>query len=207
MTDAPRDADKGVTDDAAKADETDAETKEVTESADSVTDSDEKDTQRDHGNSKSEPVAEAPAVEKEELAKVRTEVEERTKDLQRITAEYANYRKRVERDKALVVEQASGNVLAALLPVLDDLDRARDHGDLTGPFAAVADQLVAAVGKFGLTPFGEEGDPFDPTRHEAVAHSTSADVTEPTCVTVMRRGYLLGERLLRPALVGVADPE
>ena len=201
MTDAPRDADKGVTDDTAKADETDAEAKDVTESADSVADpADEKDT------TDSEPVAEEPAGE-DELAKVRTQLEERTKDLQRITAEYANYRKRVERDKALVVEQASGNVLAALLPVLDDLDRARDHGDLTGPFAAVADQLVAAVGKFGLTPFGEEGDAFDPTRHEAVAHSTSADVTEPTCVTVMRRGYLLGERLLRPALVGVADPE
>jgi len=201
VTDAPRDAEKGVTDDTAKADETDAEAKDVTESADSVADpADEKDT------TDSEPVAEEPAGE-DELAKVRTQLEERTKDLQRITAEYANYRKRVERDKALVVEQASGNVLAALLPVLDDLDRARDHGDLTGPFAAVADQLVAAVGKFGLTPFGEEGDAFDPTRHEAVAHSTSADVTEPTCVTVMRRGYLLGERLLRPALVGVADPE
>ncbi|GIJ50763.1 hypothetical protein Val02_76490 [Virgisporangium aliadipatigenens] len=203
MTDAPRDADKGVTDDAAKADEVDADAKDVTESADSVTDPAEKEAKE------AEPEA-APAAEKDgpaELAKVRTQLEERTKDLQRITAEYANYRKRVERDKALVVEQASGNVLAALLPVLDDLDRARDHGDLTGPFAAVADQLVAAVGKFGLTPFGEEGDPFDPTRHEAVAHSTSADVTEPTCVTVMRRGYLLGERLLRPALVGVADPE
>jgi molecular chaperone GrpE len=106
-----------------------------------------------------------------------------------------------------VVEQATGIVLAALLPVLDDLDRARDHGDLVGPFAAVADQLTAALGKFGLTPFGEKGDVFDPTRHEAVAHQTSAEVTEPTCVDVMRRGYLLGDRLLRPALVAVADPE
>jgi molecular chaperone GrpE len=142
-----------------------------------------------------------------ELAQLRMALDERTRDLQRITAEYANYRKRVDRDRGLVAEQATGNVLQALLPVLDDLDRARDHGDLTGPFAAVADQLTATLGKFGLTPFGGEGDPFDPTRHEAVTHSTSADVTEPTCVNVMRRGYLLGERLLRAALVAVADPE
>jgi molecular chaperone GrpE len=142
-----------------------------------------------------------------ELASTRTALEERTRDLQRVTAEYANYRKRVDRDRALVVEQATGNVIAVLLPVLDDLDRARDHGDLTGPFAAVADQLTAALSKFGLTPFGSKGDTFDPTRHEAVAHSMSPDVSEPTCVGVMRRGYLLGERLLRPALVEVADPE
>ncbi|MFF5231126.1 nucleotide exchange factor GrpE [Dactylosporangium sp. NPDC000521] len=142
-----------------------------------------------------------------ELAALRTDLDERTRDLQRVTAEYANYRKRVDRDRALVVEQATGNVLGALLPVLDDLDRARDHGDLVGPFGAVAEQLTAALTKFGLTVFGSKGDPFDPTRHEAVAHLTSAEVSEPTCIDVMRRGYLLGERLLRPALVAVADPE
>jgi molecular chaperone GrpE len=142
-----------------------------------------------------------------ELEALRAELDERTRDLQRLSAEYANYRKRVDRDRALVVEQATGNVLAVVLPVLDDLDRARDHGDLVGPFAAVADQLVAALTKFGLTPFGAKGEPFDPTRHEAVAHLKSAEVTEPTCIDVMRRGYLLGERLLRPAMVAVADPE
>jgi molecular chaperone GrpE len=142
-----------------------------------------------------------------ELQSLRAELDERTNDLQRLSAEFANYRKRVERDRALVVEQATGGVLAALLPVLDDLDRARDHGDLVGPFGTVADQLITALSKFGLTPFGSKGDRFDPTRHEAVAHLTSAEVTEPTCVDVMRRGYLLGERLLRPALVAVADPE
>ncbi|TDB92841.1 nucleotide exchange factor GrpE [Micromonospora fluostatini] len=142
-----------------------------------------------------------------ELSALRADLDERTRDLQRVTAEYANYRKRVDRDRGVVQEQATGSVLAALLPILDDLDRAREHGDLVGPFGSVAEQLTTALGKFGLTPFGEQGDPFDPTRHEAVAHQTSADVTEPTCVQVMRRGYLLSERLLRPALVAVADPE
>ncbi|MDP9798399.1 molecular chaperone GrpE [Catenuloplanes nepalensis] len=142
-----------------------------------------------------------------ELEALRTEVEDRTRDLQRVTAEYANYRKRVERDRAAASEQATGSVLAALLPVLDDLDRAREHGDLVGPFASVAEQIQAALGKFGLTAFGEKGDPFDPNRHEAVAHLTSAEVTETTCIDVMRRGYSLGDRLLRPAMVAVADPE
>jgi molecular chaperone GrpE len=142
-----------------------------------------------------------------ELEALRTELDERTRDLQRVTAEYANYRKRVDRDRGAAAEQTTGAVLSALLPVLDDIDRAREHGDLVGPFATVAEALTAATGKFGLVAFGEKGDPFDPTRHEAVAHQTSADVTEPTCVEVMRRGYTLGERLLRPAMVAVADPE
>ena len=141
-----------------------------------------------------------------ELAALRTELDERTRDLQRVTAEYANYRKRVDRDRSVAAEQTTGQVLSSMLPVLDDVDRAREHGDLVGPFATVAEALNASVGKFGLVAFGEKGDPFDPTRHEAVAHLTSADVTEPTCVEVMRRGYTLGERLLRPALVAVADP-
>jgi molecular chaperone GrpE len=142
-----------------------------------------------------------------ELESLRSELEDRTRDLQRVTAEYANYRKRVDRDRSAAAEQTTGAVLTALLPVLDDIDRAREHGDLVGPFATVAESLSAAASKFGLVAFGEKGDPFDPTRHEAVAHQTSADVTEPTCVEVMRRGYTLGERLLRAALVAVADPE
>ena len=142
-----------------------------------------------------------------ELESLRSELDERTRDLQRISAEYANYRKRVERDRAAVVEQATGLVISALLPILDDIERAREHGDLVGPFAVLAEQLNAAMAKFGLTGFGDIGDVFDPTRHEAVAHQTSAEVTEPTCVAVMRRGYLLGDRLLRAAMVAVADPE
>nr|WP_296069909.1 nucleotide exchange factor GrpE [uncultured Actinoplanes sp.] len=158
--------------------------------------------------------ASAPADEEQpkaglgaELEAVRGELEERTHDLQRVTAEYANYRKRVDRDRGAAAEQTTGAVLTALLPVLDDIDRAREHGDLVGPFASVAESLTAVTGKLGLVAFGEKGDPFDPNRHEAVAHQTSADVTEPTCVEVMRRGYMLGERLLRPAMVAVADPE
>jgi len=142
-----------------------------------------------------------------ELQALRTELDERTRDLQRVSAEYANYRKRVDRDRSVAAEQTTGSVLTSLLPLLDDVDRAREHGDLVGTFATVADALNTSVGKLGLVAFGEKGDPFDPTRHEAVAHLTSADVTEPTCVEVMRRGYTLGERLLRPALVAVADPE
>ncbi|SDY22266.1 molecular chaperone GrpE [Micromonospora pattaloongensis] len=142
-----------------------------------------------------------------ELEALRAELEERTRDVQRVSAEYANYRKRVDRDRGVAAEQTTATVLGALLPILDDLDRAREHGDLVGPFGTVAEQLTAALGKFGLTAFGEKGDPFDPTRHEAVAHLTSPEVTEPTCIDVMRRGYQVGDRLLRPALVAVADPE
>jgi molecular chaperone GrpE len=142
-----------------------------------------------------------------EVEKLRTELAERTADLKRVVAEYANYRRRVERDRNVAAEQATGAVLASLLPVLDDLDRAREHGDLVGPFGAVADQLTSVLTKAGLTPYGEAGDPFDPMHHEAVAHSLSPDVTEPTCVMVMRRGYRHGERMLRPAMVAVADPD
>ncbi len=141
-----------------------------------------------------------------ELEALRSDLDERTKDLQRITAEYANYRRRIERDRRLVADQATASVLNELLGVLDDLDRARTHGDLVGPFGAVAEQLTSVLAKLGLAPFGEKGDAFDPMRHEAVAHSVSTEVTEPTCVEVFRRGYQYGERLLRPALVAVADP-
>ncbi|GAA4217077.1 nucleotide exchange factor GrpE [Actinocatenispora rupis] len=150
---------------------------------------------------------EVPAELSADVETLRKELEERTSDLKRVVAEYANYRRRVERDRALAGEQATGALLSSLLPVLDDLDRAREHGDLVGPFAAVADQLVSVLTKAGLTPYGEAGDPFDPMHHEAVAHSLSPDVTEPTCVMVMRRGYRHGERMLRPAMVAVADPD
>ncbi len=135
------------------------------------------------------------------------ELAERTADLQRLSAEYANYRRRVDRDRLASAELATAAVLAALLPILDTIDRARQHGDLTGAFAAVAEQLENALDKVGLTTFGEVGDPFDPKRHEAVMHSTSLDVNQPTCVEVMRRGHTLGDRLLRAAMVAVTEPE
>jgi molecular chaperone GrpE len=132
--------------------------------------------------------------------------DERTRDLQRVQAEYANYRKRTERDRLVAGEVAISRVLAELLPVLDDIDRARAHGDLGGALKAVADHLDTTLTKLGLVAFGEEGDRFDPAIHEAVLHNESDEVTEPTCTTVMRQGYRHGERLLRAAMVGVTEP-
>ena len=134
------------------------------------------------------------------------ELAERTADLQRVTAEYANYRKRVEQDRVAVREQALANVLAGLLPVLDDIGRAREHGELVGGFKSVAESLEAAVAKLGLDSFGEAGEPFDPNVHEALLHSYASDVTEPTCVQILQPGYRVGDRVLRPARVAVAEP-
>jgi molecular chaperone GrpE len=103
-------------------------------------------------------------------------------------------------------ELAVGRFVSDLLPILDDLDRARAHGDLTGALKAVADHFESVLSKAGVAAFGEVGDPFDPAIHEAVLHDESPEVTRPTCTTVMRQGYRLGERLLRPAMVGVTDP-
>jgi molecular chaperone GrpE len=140
------------------------------------------------------------------VAVLQATLEERTRDLQRVTAEFQNYRKRVERDKSRAGELATAAVLQSLLPVLDDLDRARDHGDLNGPFGSVAEQLSGALAKHGLESFGMKGDKFDPQIHEAVAHMQMPDVDGPTCIDVMRSGYRLGDKLLRPALVAVAEP-
>lgn len=134
------------------------------------------------------------------------QVAELTADLQRITAEYANYRKRVDRDRVAVREQAVANVLSELLPMLDDIGRARDHGELTGGFKQVAESLESAVSKLGLVRYGEKGDPFDPNIHEALTHMYSPDVTETTCVEIFQPGYKVGERTLRPARVVVAEP-
>ncbi|MCW2901998.1 MAG: GrpE protein [Streptosporangiaceae bacterium] len=146
------------------------------------------------------------AAEVAETAKLRSQLDERTLDLQRLQAEYSNYRKRVERDRVAVREQALANVLSELLPVLDAIGRASDHDELTGGFKSVADTLESAVGKLGLVRFGEKGETFDPTVHEALMHSYSAEVTEPTCVDVLQPGYRIGERIMRPARVAVAEP-
>jgi molecular chaperone GrpE len=142
----------------------------------------------------------------DEVAALQAAVAERTADLQRVQAEYANYRKRADRDRQAAGDAAISRVLVELLPVLDDIDRARDHGDLTGALKAIAEHLEKVFDKLGVEAFGEVGDPFDPSVHEAVLHSESDEVDVPTSTTVMRRGYKHGERLLRPAMVGVTDP-
>jgi molecular chaperone GrpE len=130
-----------------------------------------------------------------------------TADLQRLQAEYANYRKRVERDRLVSQEVAIGSVLNELIPILDDLDRAREHAELEGGFKSIADQLINVVGKLGLEQFGEVGGVFDPHQHEALMHSTSAEVSKPTITALLQSGYKYKSRILRPALVAVTDPE
>ncbi|TDE30987.1 nucleotide exchange factor GrpE [Actinomadura sp. 6K520] len=149
----------------------------------------------------------AEAADEEEVTALKGQVAERIADLQRLKAEYDNYRKRVERDRVAVREQALGQVLSELLPVLDDIGRAREHEELQGGFKSVAESLEAITGKLGLEQYGEKGEPFDPTVHEALMHSLSPDVTETSVMDVLQPGYRIGERVLRPARVAVADPD
>ena len=141
-----------------------------------------------------------------QAADVEAQLAERTADLQRLQAEYANYRKRVDRDRAAVREQAVVGTLAGLIPVLDAIDKAREHGELSGGFEKVADSLQSALGKLGLVAYGEKGDPFDPNIHEALTGFPSPEVTEDTCVEILFPGYKVGDRILRPAKVAVAKP-
>jgi len=129
-----------------------------------------------------------------------------TSDLQRLQAEYANYRKRVERDRAVAHESAVGAVLTELLALLDDVDRAEQHGELSGGFKAVADQLNSITTRIGLEKYGTEGEAFDPQIHEALMHEESADVTVATATKILQPGYKYKERILRPARVAVTDP-
>ena len=130
-----------------------------------------------------------------------------TADLQRLQAEYANYRKCVERDRAVATEVAIAAVLTELLAILDDIDRAQSHEELTGGFKAVADQLASITNRFGLEKYGTEGEAFDPQIHEALLHDTSADVAVSTASKILQPGYKYKERILRPARVAVTDPE
>ncbi len=136
---------------------------------------------------------------------------DRLEDLRRLQAEYVNYKRRVDRDRARDQEVAVGGVVEAMLPVLDDIHSARQHGDLAeGPFAAIADKLESTLGRFGVERFGEPGQTFDPTLHEALMHLPDADLpegtTETTIVQVVQPGFKVGERLVRAARVAVADP-
>ena len=144
----------------------------------------------------------------EALAEVEVdEVAVLTSDLQRVQAEYANYRKRVDRDRITANEITTAIVLSEFLPVLDDISRAEEHGELTGGFKAVADQLETITTKLGLTKFSDADVPFDPNIHEALMHSTSPDVTETSVTQVLQPGFKFKDRVIRPARVAVTDPE
>jgi molecular chaperone GrpE len=137
----------------------------------------------------------------------RREVAERTTDLQRLQAEFLNYKRRVERDRDLVRENAVFAVLGPMLDVLDSIDRAREAGELEGGFKGVAEQLERIVNGLGLTKFGEPGDPFDPTRHEALSHvGVDPEVDVVTCKHIAKSGYRIGDRVVRAAQVLVVDP-
>lgn len=161
-----------------------------------------------------EPEAQAVADEDFAAFTVESDIEaidakiiELTADLQRIHAEYANYRRRVERDRETFKEAGLSAAMVELFPVLDDISRARAHDDLNGTFKHVAEALEATLRRLGLTVFATEGDLFDPTQHEAIAHETRTDVDQPTCIAVHQQGYSFAGRVLRPALVTVADKE
>ncbi len=136
-----------------------------------------------------------------------TLVSERTADLQRLQAEYVNYKRRVDRDRHQARQLGVESVITEMLPVLDTISLARSHGDLTGGFKAVADALEKVTDKHGLKPFGEVGDEFDPRLHDALMHMQMAGITVTTCSQVMQQGYLLNDRVLRPARVAVSDPD
>jgi molecular chaperone GrpE len=151
----------------------------------------------------------------DESVAVAAEVEEQsfdliaslTADLQRLQAEYSNYRKRVERDRAKASEIAVAAVLSELLSTLDDIDRAAQHAELTGGFKSVADQLINTTTKFGLEKYGQDGDEFNPQIHEALMHEISADIKVATASKILQHGYKFKEHILRPARVTVTDPE
>jgi molecular chaperone GrpE len=162
--------------------------------------------QRATGPAPSGPGPEATAAGAGQRADVSTsdEVTELKSTLQRVKAEYDNYRKRALRDQQLAADRTKVAAITQLLPVLDDLDRARSHGDLeSGPLKSVADKLATALAGLGLSGFGDEGDEFDPALHEAVQHE--GEGTHPIVGTVMRRGYKVGDQVVRHALVGVVD--
>ncbi|GAB3401091.1 nucleotide exchange factor GrpE [Flindersiella endophytica] len=156
----------------------------------------------------SEPQAEEAAtnVGQAEIDDLKQQLADRTLDLQRLQAEYINYKRRVDRDRQAVRDLAVASVLTDLLPVIDDIGRAREHGELEGGFKAVAESFEASLNKLGLERFGEVGEAFDPHVHEALMHSYSDEVQVASVSHLLQPGYRLGERVLRPARVAVAEP-
>ena len=160
----------------------------------------------DPGTAEERPEGE-PGAEQDEVFALRGRVADLTNDLQRLQAEYANYRKRVDRDRQLVAESAAYKALTPVIEVLDTIDRAKEHGELEGGFKAVADQLERVVASAGLVRFGEPGDAFDPTFHEALSHlGADAEVDVTTVKHVAKGGYRMGDRVVRAAQVLVVDP-
>ena len=149
----------------------------------------------------------AAEVEAESFDLADSKTAELTADLQRLQAEYSNYRKRVERDRAVASDIAIATVLSELLATLDDIDRAQEHGELTGGFKSVAEQLTSIVTKLGLEKYGKDGDEFDPQFHEALMHETSSEVQVAIASKILQPGYKFKERVLRPARVAVTQPE
>lgn len=161
----------------------------------------------DEGVEPAQDTEQAPAPAESAPPTLEKQLEERTLDLQRLQAEYVNYKRRVDRDRELVRAQGEAAVLQSLLTVLDDIARAAEHGELEGGFKAVADSLQQAVTKHKLETFGVKGEPFDPSLHEAVFHAGESSEVDTTSIdSVMRTGYRHGDRVLRPATVGVVDP-
>jgi molecular chaperone GrpE len=156
-----------------------------------------------------QPAGAAPEVDglAAEIEKLKGEVADRTADLQRVQAEYVNYKRRVDRDRDLARAGGIEAVLRDLLGVLDSIKAARDHGELTGGFKGVADEIEKLAARYGLEAFGEPGDPFDPRIHEALMHAHADGITGPTAVTILQLGYKLKDRVIRPARVAVAEPE
>ena len=153
-----------------------------------------------------QPAASGGTGEGKEMATLKEQLAERTADLQRLQAEYANYRKRVDRDRSAMRELALANVLTELLPALDAIGQARQHDELSGGFKSVAETIESATSKLGLVTYGEPGELFDPKVHEAVATSYSPDVTDVTCTEIFQPGYKVGDRILRPARVVGGEP-
>lgn len=157
--------------------------------------------------SAAEPGSPPSAAAAAEIADLRTQVGERTADLQRLQAEYVNYKRRVDRDRDLARKGGIEAVLKDLMPVLDDIASAREHGELVGGFKAITDEVERITGRYGLEGYGSEGDPFDPHIHEALLHAHADGLSGPTCVEILQRGYRVGGRVLRPARVAVAEPD
>ncbi|SDB83805.1 molecular chaperone GrpE [Sanguibacter gelidistatuariae] len=149
----------------------------------------------------------AAQVELTELEKAQAASAEHLGDLQRLNAEYANFSKRAKREQELARNRGIEDLLVGLLPVLDDVSRARQAGDLTGPFEAIADKFTATLTRFGVESYGEAGEEFNPAVHEALMHQTSPDATTTTVTAVIETGYRIGDRIVRAARVAVVGPE